>query len=185
MFVTASTGLVTVHAISAGQEQVPELTEVPLMTLMFMAMVYHVIRRQQATAIAQKLAVERQRLLDREHAFFSDASHELMTPLTIARGHIELLEPDVPAPDPPSPRHGTSCFRRARAGWSASSTACSSSSGRSAPSFSGYAPTPAAQFVTEIFRRWPATADRRWVLERRRAGHCRRSMPISSPWRWT
>jgi len=33
------------------------------------------------------------------------------------------------------------------------------------PEFLRLVPTPAAQFVTEIFRRWPATADRRWVLD--------------------
>jgi len=164
VFVTASTGLITLHAISAGQEEVPELTEVPLMTLMFVAMVYHVIRRQQATAIAQELAVERQRLLDREHAFISDASHELLTPLTIARGHLELLGREA---DPPAEAVGETC------------TIVLAELGRMerlvdrlllveralSPEFLRLAPVPAAEFVVSIFRRWPATADRRWVLE--------------------
>ena len=163
VFVTASTGLVTLHAISAGQEEVPELTEVPLMTLMFMAMVYHVIRRQQATAIAEQLAVERQRLLDREHAFLSDASHELLTPLTIARGHLELLDPeDLPADGGAETRDVVLAelgrMERIVDRLLLVERALS-------PEFLRLAPTPAAAFVTAIFRRWPATADRRWVLE--------------------
>ena len=163
VFVTASTGLVTMHAISAGQEEVPELTEVPLMTLMFMAMVYHVIRRQQATAIAEQLAVDRQRLLDREHAFLSDASHELLTPLTIARGHLELLDPeDLPADGGAETRDVVLAelgrMERIVDRLLLVERALS-------PEFLRLAPTPAAAFVTAIFRRWPATADRRWVLE--------------------
>jgi signal transduction histidine kinase len=163
VFVTASTGLVTMHAISAGQEEVPELTEVPLMTLMFMAMVYHVIRRQQATAIAEQLAVDRQRLLDREHAFLSDASHELLTPLTIARGHLELLDPeDLPADGGAETRDVVLAelgrMERIVDRLLLVERALS-------PEFLRLAPTPAVAFVTAIFRRWPATADRRWVLE--------------------
>src|SRR5438067_2723840 len=86
LFVTGSTGLLTLQAVADGKENLAELTEVPLMTLMFAAMVFHVFRRQQAVAIAQRLAGERKHLLDREHAFVSDASHELRTPLTIGRG---------------------------------------------------------------------------------------------------
>jgi signal transduction histidine kinase len=176
LFVTVTTGVLTVHAISAGQEEVPELTEVPLMTMMFVAMVYHVIRRQQATAIAQKLAVERQALLDREHVFFSDASHELMTPLTIARGHLELLNPDAtgtPADDVADTRDVVLAelgrmerivdrlllVERARS-----------------PEFLRLVPVDAAELVTAVFRRWPATADRRWTL----TGVARGTVPVDA-----
>jgi signal transduction histidine kinase len=163
VFVTASTGLVTLHAISAGQEEMPELTEVPLMTLMFMAMVYHVIRRQQATAIAEQLAVERQRLLDREHAFLSDASHELLTPLTIARGHLELLDPDDPPPDSVAETRDVVLAELGRMERIVDRLLLVERA--LSPEFLRLAPTPAAEFVTAIFRRWPATADRQWVLE--------------------
>jgi signal transduction histidine kinase len=166
LFVTASTGLLTVHAISAGQEEVPELTEVPLMTLMFMAMVYHVIRRQQATAIAQKLAVERQRLLDREHAFFSDASHELMTPLTIARGHLELLNREV---DREMDVRGVAETRDVVLAELARMERIVDrlllAERALSPEFLRLAPVDAAGLVTAIFRRWPATAERQWALD--------------------
>lgn len=93
-FVAVSTGVTTAWAISVGWEELPELTEVPLMTLMFLAMVYHVRHRQQAMAIAQRLAAERQRDLERQREFVANASHELRTPVTIARGHLEVLSRD-------------------------------------------------------------------------------------------
>ncbi|MDE3132034.1 MAG: HAMP domain-containing histidine kinase, partial [Acidobacteriota bacterium] len=53
-----------------------ELFEVPLMAAMFLAMVWHARRRQA--------------VLDSQRRFLADASHELRTPVTIARGHLEL-----------------------------------------------------------------------------------------------
>jgi signal transduction histidine kinase len=91
LFVTLTTGAATAFGIFRNWEEPPELTEVPLMSLMFVAMVYHVRRRQQAQAVAEALASERQRDVVRKSAFLSDAAHELLTPITIGRGHIELL----------------------------------------------------------------------------------------------
>ena len=177
LFVTVSTGLLTVHAISAGQEEVPELTEVPLMTLMFIAMVYHVIRRQQATAIAQKLAVERQALLDREHAFFSDASHELMTPLTIARGHLELLERDaVAAADWQDVAETRDVVLAELARMERIVDRLLLVERALSPEFLRLVPVDAAELVTAVFRRWPATADRKWTLARVAAG----SVPVDA-----
>jgi signal transduction histidine kinase len=93
-FVTCSTALITLVAIRQGRENWAELTEVPLMTLMFLVMVFHVRRRQQATAVAQRLAHQRSLDLARQKAFLSDVSHELMTPITIARGSIDVLGRD-------------------------------------------------------------------------------------------
>jgi signal transduction histidine kinase len=91
LFVTLTTGAATAFGISRNWEEPPELTEVPLMSLMFVAMVYHVHRRQQAQAVAEALASERARDVERKSAFLSDAAHELLTPITIGRGHLELL----------------------------------------------------------------------------------------------
>jgi signal transduction histidine kinase len=90
-FVTVSTGAATLFGIHRNWEEPPEFTEVPLMSLMFVAMVYHVRRRQQAQAVAEALAAERERDLERKSVFLSDASHELLTPITIGRGHLDLL----------------------------------------------------------------------------------------------
>jgi signal transduction histidine kinase len=67
-----------------GQVSPAELTEVPLMSAMFVAMVWHARRRQAALE-------ELRRVTERERDFVRDASHELRTPITIARGHAELI----------------------------------------------------------------------------------------------
>src|SRR3954451_13192472 len=67
-----------------GQVAAAELTEVPLMGSMFVAMVWHARRRQGALE-------ELRRATERERDFVRDASHELRTPITIARGHAELI----------------------------------------------------------------------------------------------
>ncbi len=76
-----------------------ELFEVPLMSAMFLAMVWHARRRMAALAEVQGVAEMRASLLERQERFLHDASHELRTPVTIARGHLELLrreQPNVP-----------------------------------------------------------------------------------------
>jgi signal transduction histidine kinase len=68
-----------------------ELFEVPLMAAMFLAMVWHARRRVEAQRIAEGRAEEHRLLLESQERFIHDASHELRTPVTIARGHLELL----------------------------------------------------------------------------------------------
>jgi signal transduction histidine kinase len=83
----ASIGFDAFHGIQLWGE----LTEVPLMAAMFLAMVWHARRRVDALQIAQQRAAERRSMLARQQRFLHDASHELRTPVTIARGHLELL----------------------------------------------------------------------------------------------
>jgi two-component system, OmpR family, sensor kinase len=61
-----------------------ELSEIPLMTCVFLGMVWHVRRRQEAVD-------EQRRTADRERGFMRDAAHSLRTPLTVAQGHAELV----------------------------------------------------------------------------------------------
>jgi two-component system OmpR family sensor kinase len=163
LFVMTSTGILTVMAVLDNRESVAELMEVPLMALMFAAMVYHVFRRQQATAIAEALAIDRQRLLDREHAFISDASHELRTPLTIIRGHVELLnrEPDA-AGDVVAERHDIVLGELERVDRLVDRLLLLE--GSFSPRFLRPRPLSADDFVTSVFRRWSGTADRRWLM---------------------
>jgi signal transduction histidine kinase len=69
-----------------------ELFEVPLMSAMFLAMVWHARRRQEAMRALAAEGEQRALLLERQEAFLHDVSHELRTPITIAQGHLELAE---------------------------------------------------------------------------------------------
>ena len=90
--VCASTGLLILIDVRSGIQEWGELFEVPLMSAMFLAMVWHAQRRQQALRAVERLADERASLLERQERFLHDASHELRTPVTIARGHLEVLQ---------------------------------------------------------------------------------------------
>jgi signal transduction histidine kinase len=81
-----------VDDIHAGTQEWGELFEVPLMSAMFLAMVWHARRRQEAQRKVEEIAESRASLLGLQERFLHDASHELRTPVTIARGHLELLE---------------------------------------------------------------------------------------------
>jgi signal transduction histidine kinase len=61
-----------------------ELSEIPLMTCVFLGMVWHVRRRQEAVDAQRRVAA-------REREFMRDAAHTLRTPLTVAQGHAEFV----------------------------------------------------------------------------------------------
>jgi len=85
------TALALLWTVTRGHERLDELTEVPLMAGMFVAMVWHARRRQAALQEVSRLAENEHRMLERERDFLRDASHELRTPVTVARGHADLI----------------------------------------------------------------------------------------------
>ena len=100
--VTLATGGIIVGQVVDGQQEADYLVEVPLVALMFLAMVWHGRRRQaallqQVAAMEEVQRVSRQnlRLLEQQQLFLVDASHELGTPITVALGHAELIEQSV------------------------------------------------------------------------------------------
>ena len=90
--VVISTGASILSDAFDGLQLWGELFEVPLMSAMFLAMVWHARRRAQALTTVEALAEERAALLERDERLLHNVSHELRTPVTIARGHLELLE---------------------------------------------------------------------------------------------
>jgi signal transduction histidine kinase len=89
--VIALTGLVLVNEVGRGSQPPDEMTEVPLMACMFVAMVWHARRRFASMRDVQRISDENGRLLEREKQFVQDASHHLRTPIAIALGHAELI----------------------------------------------------------------------------------------------
>ena len=100
--VTLATGGIIVEQVVDGQQEPDYLIEVPLVALMFLAMVWHGRRRQAALlerlaamGEVQRISGENLRLLEQQQLFLVDASHELGTPITVALGHAELIEQSV------------------------------------------------------------------------------------------
>jgi signal transduction histidine kinase len=77
---------------NAGTQAWGELFEVPLMSAMFLAMVWHARRRQEAMQALSDESGKRAALLARQEEFMHDVSHELRTPMAIARGHLEIAQ---------------------------------------------------------------------------------------------
>ncbi len=101
--VTLATGGIIGLEVVQGHQDADYLAEVPLIALMFLAMVWQ--GRRRITAIQDKLTAmdqvqriseENLRMLQQQRQFLQDASHELGTPITIALGHVELIESAAP-----------------------------------------------------------------------------------------
>jgi signal transduction histidine kinase len=89
--VIVATGSLILSDAFAGSQLWGELFEVPLMSAMFLAMVWHARRRQDALRRLEREVAQRAELLSQQKRFLHDVSHELRTPVTIARGHLEVL----------------------------------------------------------------------------------------------
>jgi signal transduction histidine kinase len=164
--VIVTTGAVLVHEVSGSFQSPDEITEVPLMAAMFMAMVWHARRRMAAIEREHQAFEENQRLLERQRQFVQDASHELRTPITIAVGHAELLvrsgrDPEL-AEDASIVVDELHRLRRL-----ADRLLLLASSAD--PDFLARTPTDVERLFEEASGRW-APADRRWVVDGLSAG---------------
>jgi signal transduction histidine kinase len=74
-----------------GIEPVNDVYEAWLVVGLLVGLGWLAIRRAQTATALENLAAERERLLRRQERLMHDLSHELRTPATIARGHLELL----------------------------------------------------------------------------------------------
>src|SRR4029453_9146908 len=90
--VVVTTGALLVYDVLRQAELADELTEVPLMSAMFLAMVWHAQRRRSAMEDLRRVWDAIPPLPQRELQFVQDASQELRTPITVALGHAELVE---------------------------------------------------------------------------------------------
>jgi signal transduction histidine kinase len=142
-----------------GDELWGKLGTLPLLAVLFGAMAWHARRRTKALRQAEAVAATRASLLEGQRQFVYDASHELRTPVTIARGHLELLERELP--DVPELAVALDELERiqrivdrllllARA---------------EHPDFLLLQPVDIERFLEDVFMRWSEVAPRAWRLE--------------------
>ncbi len=97
--VVVTTGALLLHEVSESFQPPDELTEVPLMAAVFLAMVWHARRRVLAMEREHASSEANRRLLEGQRRFVQDASHELRTPIAIAMGHADLLAREIRDPE--------------------------------------------------------------------------------------
>jgi signal transduction histidine kinase len=159
--VVATTGVVLVHEVSASFQPPDELTEVPLMAAVFLAMVWHARRRVVAMEREHQTSEANRRLLERQRQFVQDASHELRTPITIAMGHAELLARESREPEFAEDA-GIIVDELVRLRRLADRLLLLASSAD--PDFLTRSPVAVQRLLADACRSWAPT-DRRWVLE--------------------
>jgi two-component system, OmpR family, sensor kinase len=86
-----STGAILAHHAATGEIRWEETTEEPLMAGIFVVMVWHVHRRQLLLREVERIHEIERRRMERQQLFVRLASHELRTPITVARGYTELI----------------------------------------------------------------------------------------------
>ncbi len=92
--ITVITGVMFVRVYLAGDITWDELSEIPLMTLIVGGGAWHALRSAAAQRRVEELAALESSRLDRQRAFLRDTAHAIRTPVTIARGNIELIQLD-------------------------------------------------------------------------------------------
>ena len=161
--VMAGTGTGIGLDVVRGAEPGAELTEVPLMAAMFLAMVWHARRKLAAEQESSLVSEENGRLLATQRRFLQDASHQLRTPITIALGHAELLARDLTGRQE---GHDIQVIlgelnRLRRISERLLVIAASED-----PEFLHPEAVALDSFTMEILRKWRPTANRRWQLGR-------------------
>jgi signal transduction histidine kinase len=86
------TGATLLDDVLSHDQAADELTEIPLMSAVFIAMVFYVRRSAAAQRETEQFSEHNLALLEESRRLVQDASHVLRTPLTIAIGHAELLQ---------------------------------------------------------------------------------------------
>jgi signal transduction histidine kinase len=159
--VIATTGVALTLTVVRGHEQFDEVMEVPLMAAMFVAMAMHAHRRQRAVESARRAAASERRAVERQREFVRDASHELRTPITVARGHAELIR--VGVADPQSV-HDAEVILEELDRLSKLSERLLTLASADDPGFLMLAEVPLEELLADTLARWEAAAPRNWRL---------------------
>lgn len=91
-------GVLFVRVYLDGEISWDELSEIPLMSLIVAGTAWHAHRSAAAQRRVEELAALESSRVERQRAFLRDTAHAIRTPVTIARGNIELLQLDSDDP---------------------------------------------------------------------------------------
>jgi signal transduction histidine kinase len=160
--VMASTGAALLWTVLRGHEPLDEVAEVPLMAAMFVAMVWNARRRHAAVEEAERLARTEHVLLERQREFVRDASHELRTPITVARGHLDLVRA---ADVDPSVHDDLQIAGEELERLSSLSERLLLLAAADHAGFLSKRPLDVATFLADTVRRWEPAAPRSWSVE--------------------
>jgi signal transduction histidine kinase len=149
--------------VAVGSEPATELTEDPLLALMFLAMAWHARRKLAAERSHHLISEHNATLLADQRRFLQDAAHQLRTPITIALGHAELLATAVngqqEAEDIDVVIGELSRLRRISERLLIIAAAAD-------PAFLHPEPVALDELIAELIRRWRPAADRSWRIAR-------------------
>jgi signal transduction histidine kinase len=162
LLVTVAPCWVMVRHYLDGAIDAPELAEIPLMPMLFVAMVWHARRRVAAQQEVERMADQRRAVLDREREFFRDASHALRTPVTIARGHLELLQTAITQPDE---REDLDIAVRQLDRMSALSNRLLALAQLDAGGAIRCRPLDLSRLLDRVGQNWRSSADRHWIVD--------------------
>jgi signal transduction histidine kinase len=137
-----------------------ELLELPLIAALFMAMVSQARSRQHALEVAGLKAAENAALVEHQERFLQDVSHQLRTPITIARGHLELARPQA---NGISSEIGIALEELARVEVTLARLLRLAKARR--PDFLTLTAIDLESFVEDVFLRWSELAPRAWRLD--------------------
>jgi signal transduction histidine kinase len=99
LVITVVTGAIFARSVSLGNTPLDDVAEVPLMPLITALMAWHAWRGAQARRRLSELATLEGDRAAQQRDFLRDSSHAIRTPVTIARGHIELLRMQITDPE--------------------------------------------------------------------------------------
>jgi signal transduction histidine kinase len=160
VLITTVTGIALGVLRDAGS--VEEVTDVPLLATMFVAVVWHANRRIVADSQRQRIGEKNARLLAAQRWFLQDASHHLRTPITIALTYAELLARDLAGQQERDIQMVIGEMTRLRR----LSDRLLIIAGSEDPDFLRCEPVLLAEFGAEAIERWRPTAQRRWEFRR-------------------
>jgi signal transduction histidine kinase len=161
VLITTVTGIALDVLHDAGAME--EVTDMPLLATMFVAIVWHANRTVTADYERQLIGEKNARLLAAQRRFLQDASHHLRTPLTIALTHAELLAQDLTGEQELRDIQMVigEMTRLRRLSERLLVIAASED-----PDFLRSEPVVLDEFALEAIERWRLTAPRRWKLGR-------------------